>query len=50
MLNLGWNGIGQDGAEHLANAIQHNTVQQLLRSYMQCVSVSINTDTHHAKS
>ncbi len=49
-LNLEYNQIGVDGARHLAQALQNNTVRDLLFFSTAHSPLSFNTDTHHAQS
>ncbi len=50
VLNLQRNEIGDQGAQYLANALQTNTVTQLLYSFITYSQSSLNTDTHNLKS
>jgi hypothetical protein len=49
-LDLGWNEIGVKGAQFLANALQTNTVRELLYSSITRSTWSFNTDTHNVGS
>jgi hypothetical protein len=49
-LDLGWSNIGDEGAQLLANALQTNTVRELLYSSITHVASSLNTDTHNVES
>ncbi len=49
-LNLAWNDIHDEGAEHLAQVLQNNTVKQVLFGLTVYSPFCINTDTHHAQT
>jgi hypothetical protein len=49
-LNLGWNKIGGEGVQFLANALQTNTVREPLYSSITRAPSSLNTDTHNVGS
>jgi len=49
-LNLTFNRIGDEGAQFLANALQTNTVRELLYSSITGSPSSFNTDTHNVAS
>jgi hypothetical protein len=49
-LDLEGNEIGGEGAQFLANALQTNTVRELLYSSITHASSSLNTDTHNVES
>jgi hypothetical protein len=48
-LDLGHNQIGDQGAQHLAQALQNNTVRQVLFLTTAYSPLSFNTDTHQAQ-
>src|ERR1700722_741712 len=48
-LDLSSNQIGEQGAQHLANALGNNTVNHLLYSSISLPSALFHTDTHHAR-
>jgi nucleoside-diphosphate-sugar epimerase len=47
---LGWNNICDEGAQHLAQALQNNTVRQFVFLSTVYPPLSFNIDTHHARS
>jgi hypothetical protein len=49
-LYLTWNEIGDEGAYHLSNALQQNSVRLVLYSSVSCVSVPFDTGTCHIES
>jgi hypothetical protein len=49
-LNLRHNQIGDVGAQHLVNALEHNTVRLVLYSSVLKISASFNSDTHFVES
>jgi hypothetical protein len=49
-LNLCWNKIDAKGAQHLAQALQSNTVRQLVFLSTAYLPLSFNIDTHHAQA
>src|SRR3984957_5455407 len=48
-LDLRWNQIGEQGAQHLANALHNNTVNHFLYSSISLPSALFHTDTHHTQ-
>jgi hypothetical protein len=50
MLTLETNKIFDDGAQHLAEALQYNTVRLVLDSPVLYTPVSFNTDTYNTES
>jgi hypothetical protein len=48
-LDLAYNQIGTEGAQHLAQALQKNTVKDVFFFSITYSSLSFNTDTHHAQ-
>ena len=49
-LDLGWNYIGDEGAQSLANTLQVNTVRRLLCASITYSPPSLHTDTYNAES
>jgi lysophospholipase L1-like esterase len=49
-LNLGCNDIEGEGAQHIAQALQNNTVRDVFFFSTTHSSLSFITDTHHARS
>jgi hypothetical protein len=49
MLHLQHNNIGDEGAQHLAQALQKNTVRQIVFLSTAYRPLSFNIDTHHAQ-
>jgi hypothetical protein len=49
-LDLSSNQIGAVGAQHLADALQHNTVTLILSSSISYTHLHFFTDTHHTKA
>jgi hypothetical protein len=49
MLDLTYNKIGREGAEHLADALEHNTVRLILNSSILYTSMSFDIDAHVIK-
>jgi hypothetical protein len=49
-LDLTKNAIGGEGVQFLANALQTNTVSELLYSSITRSPSSLNTDTHNVES
>jgi hypothetical protein len=49
-LDLQRNNIGAEGAQHLAQALQNNTVRDVFFVSTTYSTLSFNTDTHHAQS
>jgi Ran GTPase-activating protein (RanGAP) involved in mRNA processing and transport len=49
-LNLHGNKIGAEGAQHLAQALQNNTVRQVLFRSAVYSLLYFDTDAHHARS
>jgi hypothetical protein len=50
MLNLARNQIGDVGAQHLAQALQNNTVKDVFFFSITYSSLSFNADTHDTRS
>jgi hypothetical protein len=50
MLNLDWNNIGAEGARYLAQALQNNTVRQLVFLSTAYILLFFNVDTKRAGS
>ncbi len=49
-LNLEFNQITDEGAQHLANALYQNRVRLVLYSSISYASLSFNTDTYYIES
>jgi len=49
-LDLRWEQLGKEGAKFLANALQTNTVRELLYSSITGSPSSFNTDTYNVGS
>jgi hypothetical protein len=49
-LDVQCNSITDEGAQHLANILQHNTVGLIVYSSILYATVPFNTDTHHTES
>jgi hypothetical protein len=49
-LNLNSNNIGDEGARHMAQALQSNTVSEVLSTSVTYPLLCFDTDTHHAES
>jgi hypothetical protein len=49
-LNVAYNNIGDEGAQHLTNALQSNAVRDVLFLSNMYQLLCSNTDTHHTES
>jgi Ran GTPase-activating protein (RanGAP) involved in mRNA processing and transport len=49
-LDLAWNQIGAEGAQHLAQALQNNMVRNVFFFSITYLSLRFNADTHQTRS